>query len=102
MLNKEFTMVNELKNVLSEDMVASMKELTAHPLIGGISLEFIFSNGYGASVISNNRSYGGPDEFELAVMKDGKVCYDTPITDDILGYLEPEEVAEYLEQIKEL
>lgn len=62
-----------------------------------------FPNGYGASVITGPTSYGGPDGlYELAVMHNGRLCYDTPITDDVLGYLKPEEVTEALSAIAAL
>jgi hypothetical protein len=70
-------------------------------------LREFYPNGYGASVIKNQFSYGGLDDlFELAVLKgneDGwEVCYTTPITDDTRGYLEWEEVVEIIDQIKQL
>lgn len=50
-----------------------------------------FPNGYGASVIRGGvMAYGG---LEMAVVKfdteghDFSLCYDTPITSDVLGYL---------------
>lgn len=64
---------------------------------------FQFSNGYGASVIRNHLSYGGPEGFyELAVLKDGKIIYDTPVTNDVVGWLNKNDVAELLKQIEEL
>lgn len=62
-----------------------------------------FSNGYGASVIQSGYSYGHEDGlYELAVLKDGELCFSTPITGDILGYLTADEVAERLGQIEKL
>lgn len=64
---------------------------------------FQFTNGYGASVIRNSKSYGGPAGFyELAVLKDGKINYKTPITNDVVGWLDPDEVEELLDKIKAL
>lgn len=65
---------------------------------------FKFENGYGASVIKHFGSYGYKDDlFELAVLdKNGNLCYDTPITNDVIGYLTNEEVLEYLERIRRL
>jgi len=41
--------------------------------------------------------------WELAVIgKDGSLCYDTPITDDVLGYLTEEEVNNTLVLIEQL
>jgi len=60
-----------------------------------------FDNGYGVSVISDG--YGGERGLkELAVMHDGKLCYDTPITGDVIGYLTDAEVMEIIEQVKQL
>lgn len=62
-----------------------------------------FSNGYGASVVQNCYSYGHEEGlYELAVLKDGGLCYDAPITNDVIGYLSADEVAEYLSQIEKL
>ena len=61
---------------------------------GGVRIRAQFPNGYGASIIRNPFSYGGDEGlWELAVLgKDGDLCYDTPITSDVLGWLEAEEV----------
>lgn len=63
-----------------------------------------FPNGYAASVVKGPHTYGGGDGlYELAVMdKTGRITYDTSITDDVIGYLNPSEVEEILEQIKNL
>ena len=68
--------------------------------------KFEFPNGYGASVICHICdgviiNYGCKDApFELAVIKDNKLCYDTSITNDVIGYLTSEEVEKYLEIIE--
>jgi hypothetical protein len=62
-----------------------------------------FANGYGASVICNSMSYGGYDgHFEIAVTKDGSICYNTPITDDVIGNLDFSGVAKILKDIESL
>lgn len=69
---------------------------------------FKFGNNYGASVIKRYGSYGYKrDEFELAILyfdKNGEsfITYNTPIADNVLGYLKNDEVLEVLEQIKNL
>jgi len=69
----------------------------------GIQARINFDNGYGASVIRSPYSYGGNrDLYELAVTKDNNLCYDTPITDDVLGYLTEDDVTKYLGQIQNL
>ena len=72
-----------------------------------ISCVYQFENGYGASIIRGKHTYGGDlGLFELAVVKfisdDFMLCYDTPITDDVIGYLSLHELAPLLQQIKAL
>jgi hypothetical protein len=63
-----------------------------------------FDNGYGASVVSHLGSYGGKNGlFEVAVIgKDGDLDYTTPVTNNVIGWLDFTGVAEVLEQIKNL
>ena len=64
---------------------------------------FEFSNGLDASVIRVTTIHGGSEGvFELVVMKDGRVCYDTPITDDVIGYLTVAGVISILDKIRDL
>jgi hypothetical protein len=64
----------------------------------------MFDNGYGVSVIIGPHTYGGEDGlYELGVLgKDGKLTYDTPVTDDVEGYLSEDDVTKLLEQIQKL
>lgn len=69
----------------------------------GVQAKAEFPNGYGVSVIKSVNSYGGSRGlYELAVFKDGRLCYDTPITGDVLGYLSPSTVTETLEAVEAL
>jgi len=69
----------------------------------GVQARVIFENGYGASVVKHDFSYGGKDGlYELAVIKDDDLCYTTPVTNDVEGYLSEDEVTELLKQIQEL
>ena len=79
-------------------------EFRPHPYGEGVVSQIVFDNGYGASVVCNEISYGSKKGlYELAVLdKDGKLTYDTPITDDVVGYLSPEQVTEYLFRIQDL
>ena len=65
---------------------------------------YTFNNGYGASVICNQSSYGSDNGlFELAVLdKDGEICYDTTITSDVIGYMTHDHVARVLKDIEDL
>ena len=64
----------------------------------------MFDNGYGASVIIGPHTYGGEDGlYELGVLgKDKKLTYDTPVTEDVEGYLSEDDVTRLLEQIQNL
>ena len=68
---------------------------------------FFFDNGYGASVVRHDFSYGHEDgSWELAVIKGTPdawyICYDTPITNDVEGFLSRDEVDNLLNQIEAL
>lgn len=70
---------------------------------GGEQYIFEFENGYGASVVRFSGSYGGDKGlYELAVLHNGEICYDTPITNDVVGYLTDDAVEKLLEDIKNL
>jgi hypothetical protein len=70
----------------------------------GVQCRMMFENGFGVSVVSHTYSYGGKDGlFEVAVLgKDGDLTYDTPVTNDVVGYLNPDEVTEIMEQVQSL
>lgn len=67
--------------------------------LGGDVWRFKFANDYGASVIRHPTSYGYPQYWELGVLKDGHLTYETPITDDVIGHLDEVAVALLLDAI---
>jgi hypothetical protein len=74
---------------------------------GHVQARFKFPNNYGASVVQGPHTYGGDAGlWELAVLRyEGDrwdLCYTTPITDDVLGYLDEHEVLETLIRIRNL
>ena len=78
-------------------------------IFNGVQHRYAFPNGYGASVICHDGSYGGPYKkngpnfWELAVLdSEGSICYDTEITDDVIGYLNDAEVDRLLIKISQL
>lgn len=78
-------------------------ELEFKPKALGVQAKVEFPNGYGASIVQGPYSYGNEfGLYELAVLKDGVLCYDTPITSDVVGHLTPDDVTALLEQIEAL
>jgi hypothetical protein len=75
-----------------------------HRELNGVVARITFDNGYGASVVKHQYSYGGDKGlYELAVLdKDGELTYDTPITDDVIGYLREIDVTDVMEKIQKL
>jgi hypothetical protein len=63
-----------------------------------------FGNNYGASVVCHAGSYGGNmGLFEVAVLDiTGDIVCDTPATNDVIGYLDFDGVAKFLQQIQAL
>lgn len=100
-------------NVSNDDKV--VKDFVRHPLFKDFFIResgvfapetecYRFSvPGHGdmeVSVIRSSMTYGGDEGlFELAMLRDDKCCYDTCITDDVLGWLEVEDVLEVLEKV---
>ena len=69
----------------------------------GIVSRTEFDNGYEVSVVKSKYTYGGDKGlYELAVFKDGEITYDTPITEDVMGYLTEQEVTDTFIKIQEL
>jgi hypothetical protein len=70
-------------------------------LFGGVQYRFLFDNGYGSSVVRHSGSYGVDQGlWELAVTDaNGRLDYTTPVTDDVLGYLTEQQVAQALDAV---
>ena len=79
-------------------------EFKEHRDLNGVVARIQFDNGYGASVVKHEFSYGGKDGlYELAVLnEDGDLTYETPITNDVIGYLREIDVTDVMEKIQQL
>ncbi len=78
-----------------------------HYTTDGVQAKYIFPNGYGVSVVRFPGSYGySQDLYEVAVIKgtvdDFELCYDTPITDDVLGHRDERDVEIIMEEVAAL
>ena len=109
MKNTEFEKLNFIPRITKTDYTV-MEELRAR---------IFYPNGYGASILrfkyistdgEADIMYGShtdnENEWELAILKGTEnmfdLCYDSPITDDVLGYLVEDEVEQILLKLKEL
>jgi len=62
-----------------------------------------FDNGYTASVVSNDMSYGGDRGlFEIAILYNDIIVYDTGLTEDVIGFLDFDGVIQTLDSIRKL
>ncbi|MCH4983960.1 hypothetical protein AB4G91_01440 [Macrococcoides goetzii] len=62
---------------------------------------FKFENGYGASVVNHSFSYTkGNEDFEVAILWNDHITYDTHITDDVLCYQSIDDVIDVLKKVK--
>ena len=80
-------------------------EFRQHPGgAGGIQAIMYFPNGFGVSVVKGPWFYSSKSEpYELAVLhKDGSITYDTPITNDVLGYCTRDDITDIMKQVQEL
>ncbi len=89
-------------------MATNFKTFESIELNEGIQYLYKADNGYGASIVQHQFSYGGKQgKWELAVLKysndtDWKICYDTEITNDVIGYLSEKAVNDLVDQITAL
>ncbi|SVD42142.1 uncharacterized protein METZ01_LOCUS394996 [marine metagenome] len=69
----------------------------------GVGYDYLFPNGYGASVVSHSGSYGGERGlWEVMVTHGEDPIYDTDISSDVIGFLTWDGVNKCLEQISDL
>lgn len=109
--------VSDKDNIVPEKTVQTMRaaiksafpsaQITTRSALNGVCFRVIFQNGFAGSVIRNEASYGFKDGlWEVAVMRQTPmglcVCCDTPITDDVIGFLDEPGVIEILKRIESL
>lgn len=70
----------------------------------GHQIIFKFKNDYGASVVRHSFSHGNEAGlWELAVLdKGGNLTYETPVTGNVEGYLNDDQIIDLLQQVKNL
>jgi hypothetical protein len=68
----------------------------------GLQARMDFDNGYGVSVVSFSGSYGYPNLWEVAVVYEGSLTYNTDITDDVIGYQTDQDVTDVMKKVQAL
>lgn len=86
-------------------MTEFVSEYSLMPEVHGAATRYFFPNGWGASIIRHDRSYGGRNgNFEIAVLKgdirNWDIHYENPVANgDVIGHLDFFEVANALSLI---
>lgn len=70
--------------------------------LGGERAVVKFDNGFAASCLRGGPFYTSRGTYEIAVMDENDLRYDTPITDDVLGYLSEKKANKALLDISNL
>lgn len=78
-----------------------------HKIKDGVQARHFFDNGYGVSVVQFPGSYGFQDDlYEVAILQgtedNWSITYDTPITDDVLGHRDEEDINIILQEVQAL
>lgn len=83
------------------DLIFTQRNIGQHSR--GIRARHTFPNGYAVSVIQGPHTYGGERGlFECAVVHSGKLIYDTPVCNDVDGWLNPEQVSNFMQRVADL
>lgn len=61
-----------------------------------------FNNGYGISCINYKGAYCDEKTYEVGIMYEGELTYNTHISDDVLGYQTPKDISIIMKQIQKL
>ena len=75
--------------------------------VDAVQAKHFLPNGYGVSVVRHPGSYGFLEGlYELAVLEgnedDWELCYDTPVTSDVLGHLSEQDVEDNVLKVQSL
>jgi hypothetical protein len=78
-----------------------------HRITDGVQAVHFFENSYGISVVKFPGSYGyEQDLYEVEVLKgtpdDYELCYNTPVTDDVLGHRDEQDIENIMEEVQAL
>lgn len=80
----------------------TFEELEFYPrkALSGEQARYIFPNGYGISVINGSGTYSSKGTYEVAILYDGHLTYNTSLTDDVLSEQTPKDIDTILSTIE--
>lgn len=80
----------------------TFKELEFYPrkVVSGGHARYTFPNGYGISVINGPGTYSSKGTYEVGILYDGHLTYNTPLTDNVLSEQTPEDIDTILSTIE--
>jgi hypothetical protein len=73
-----------------------------YPLTREVRAYVDFDNGFYVSILNSIHSHGAIDEYEIAILDENGICYDTPLTNDVVGHLDKKGVEKWLKDVSEL
>lgn len=81
----------------------SMLEFKKHsnPYLNTQSI-FIFPNNYGISVVNGYAAQCNTTTYEVAILKDNNICYDTVFTNDVLTYQSKDDITKLMNDLSKL
>lgn len=59
-----------------------------------------FPNGYGLSAVDGECAYCTEGNYEVGILHNGELTYNTPLTDDVLADVSPERINELIATVK--
>lgn len=68
-----------------------------------VAAKLEFENGFGVSVIQGPLFYcHGASEYEVAILRNGLLCYDSGLTEDVIGHVSRDEVEAIMRNVARL
>lgn len=69
---------------------------------GGSRAVIEFENEYGLSIVEGHGCYQDEGTYEVGILHEGSLTYDTSITDDVLSYQSVEDIEKLMVEVQNL
>ena len=98
---KPLNLINKLQKIKEGNI--DVKNIPSLDGVAYFAMHINFPSLYGASIISKPGSYGYEQGlYELAVLYDGIITYNTDITDNVVGYITEDEAVDLVKRISKI